>query len=210
MIEKQYSPGNIARLFCDMIYTRLFWPAARLVRYPATVRGRRYLRLDKGLTTGRNCRIEIFKTLGGADPILKIGKNVQLNDNVHICALKSVEIGDDVLMASNVYVSDNSHGVYAGNGHHSNPDSAPIDREYEMRPVRIGNKVWIGEGVIILPGVEIGDGAVIGAHAVVNTGIPAACIAVGAPARIVKRFNPVTGKWKKTNTDGSFKSDNEL
>ncbi len=198
MIEKEYSLGNMFRLAKDLVLTKIFWPSARLVRYPITSRGRKYIDAEKGLTTGRNCRIEIFHIKDGERPVLKIGKNVQLNDNVHICALQSIEIGNDVLIASNVYISDNSHGIYSGPQRHSDPEETPIGREYKTDPVRIGDRVWIGEGVMILPGVTIGKGSIIGAHSVVNKDIPENCIAVGAPAKIVKKFNPDSRKWEKT------------
>lgn len=197
MIQKDYSIGNIIRLFKDLILTKLFWRNARLIRYPITVRGKKYFFLYPGLTTGRNCRLEAFKTKKEDDPILIIGKNVQLNDNVHICALNSIEIGNDVLIASNVYISDNSHGIYSGHENHSNPNIPPIEREYLTNPVNIGDNVWIGEGVMILPGISIGDGAIIGAHSVVNKDIPANCIAVGTPAKVIKKFNPLSNKWEK-------------
>jgi lipopolysaccharide O-acetyltransferase len=63
-------------------------------------------------------------------------------------------------------------------------------------PVRIGQRVWLGEGVSVLKGVTIGDGSIIGAGAVVNKDIPPNCIAVGVPARIVKRFCAETGSWE--------------
>lgn len=196
MIQKEYSIGNIIRLVRDLILTKLFWRKARLIRYPITARGKKYFFMYPGLTTGRNCRLETFKIKENDDPILVIGKNVQLNDNVHICALQHVEIGNDVLIASNVYISDNSHGIYSGPEKHSNPMTPPINRVYQTKPVSIGDRVWIGEGVMILPGVSIGDGAIIGAHSVVNKDVPDNCIAAGAPAKVIKKFNPISCRWE--------------
>lgn len=197
MIQKDYSMGNLIRLVKDLILTKLFWRKARLIRYPISVRGKNFFFIYPGLTTGRNCRLEAFKIMEEDDPVLVIGRNVQLNDNVHICALNSIEIGNDVLIASNVYISDNSHGTYSGPEKHSNPYTPPIERKYMTKPVSIGDRVWIGEGVMILPGVSIGNGAMVGAHSVVNSDIPDNCIAVGAPAKVVKKFNPGSQKWEK-------------
>lgn len=201
VIEKHYSLGNIFRLLCDVIFTKLVWTSARLVRYPIFVRGRRYLKFGKGFTTGRNCRLEILHIEGKNDPILKIGNNVQLNDNVHICALNSIEIGNDVLIASHVYISDNNHGRYSDADSHSNPSIPPIDRDYHTAPVKIGDRVWIGESVFVMSGVAIGEGVIIGAHSVVTKNIPANCIVVGNPAKIIKRFNPTTEKWERINNN---------
>ena len=199
MLEKNYSIGNVVRLAVDVLFTRIFWRRARLVRYPAFVRGRGYITGGKGLTTGRYCRFDILKRAQMQAPVLTIGDDVQLNDNVHICALEKIEIGDDVLVASHVYISDNNHGVYSGDCMQADPALPPVEREYQTAPVRIGNRVWIGESVYVMPGVEIGDGAVIGAHSVVTKSIPAGCIAVGNPARVIKRYDPSSRRWVKTD-----------
>lgn len=73
----------------------------------------------------------------------------------------------------------------------------PKEREYRSSPVKIGKNVWLGEGVIVMPGVEIGDGCVIGAHSIVNKSIPANCIAVGAPAKVVKVYSFEEKCWKR-------------
>lgn len=111
--------------------------------------------------------------------------------------MERVEIGDGCLLASHIYISDNSHGCYKGFDRDSAPDIAPDHREYIAAPVHIGKNVWIGEGVIVLPGVTIGDGCVIGAHSVVNKDIPADCIAVGSPARVIKRYSFTNRCWEK-------------
>ena len=63
--------------------------------------------------------------------------------------------------------------------------------------MKIGKNVWLGEGVIVMPGVTIGDGCVIGAHSIVNKDIPAACIAVGSPAKVIKRYSFEKKIWEK-------------
>jgi lipopolysaccharide O-acetyltransferase len=63
--------------------------------------------------------------------------------------------------------------------------------------VVIGDNVWIGESVCVLPGVSIGEGCIIGALSVVTKSIPAYSIAVGSPARVVKQFDFEQNKWKK-------------
>lgn len=58
--------------------------------------------------------------------------------------------------------------------------------------------MWIGEGVIIMPGVTIGDGSIIGAHSIVNKDVPENTIAAGSPAKIIKHWNDITQKWEKS------------
>ncbi len=197
MIEKSYSISNIISLIWYLIYTKIRYRNARLIRTPFYSRGNKYIHFGKNLTTGVGCRIECMHIVGKKSPILEFGRNVQLNDYVHICALDRIEIGDDVLVASHVYISDNSHGSYKGDNSDTSPNIPPIQREYYTASVKIGNRVWIGEGVMILPGVTIGEGAIIGAHSIVNKDIPNNTIAVGSPAKPIKHFNFPTGHWEK-------------
>ena len=110
---------------------------------------------------------------------------------------KGIEIGNNVLMASHVFISDNSHGSYKCNFLDSDPTVPPAKRNYVTAPIKIGNNVWIGEGVMIMPGVTIGDGCVIGAHSIVNKSIPENTIAVGTPAKVIKQYNFETKHWEK-------------
>lgn len=196
-ISNKYSLVDKFKLAFRLLMTKLIWRRARIIRDGFIIRGKKMVDLGTGLTTGYNCRIEAF--LSGDDDKKKIvfGDRVQINDYVHISAIQSVRIGDDVLMASHVYISDNSHGSYKGDNNDTSPEIPPTKRPYMVAPVRIGNRVWIGEGVIVMPGVNIGDGAVIGAHSIVNKDIPSNCIAVGSPAKIIKQWNKETQRWEK-------------
>ena len=114
--------------------------------------------------------------------------------NLHIGAIDSVVIGDRVLIASGVYISDHGHGDYSGNSQ-SSPLEPPAKRPLISHPVQIGDDVWLGENVLVLPGVKIGNGVVIGAGAVVTSNIPDYSIAVGVPAKVIKKFDFDKKKW---------------
>lgn len=152
------------------------------------------MQIGSGFTAGVGLRLDAFSS-GQSGICLAIGTRVEVNDHVHIGAVDSVSIGDDVLIASRVFITDHDHGCYGGDFAHSSPDTRPADRELLVSPVRIGDRVWLGEGVTVLPGVTIGSGAVIGANTVVTRDLPANCLAVGAPARVVKQYDPSAGKW---------------
>jgi lipopolysaccharide O-acetyltransferase len=186
-----------ARLLADVIYSRLRFPAARLVRRPIYIRGRKYLILGRGLTTGTGNRIDAFPRFHNSGAILLIGRNVQINDHCHFAAIEHLHIGDDSLIASRVFISDHNHGRFDSDRSEFAPDVPPAKRPLTSSPVNIGKRVWIGEGVIILPGVTIGDGAVIGGGAVVNRDIPENCVAVGNPAKVVRRFDRTQQRWEK-------------
>lgn len=203
-IKNKYSFYQIISLFLSVLKTKFICKNARIIRSRTIIRGRSMIDLGKRLTTGSNCRIEAFVSDGDNSIKIRFGNWVQINDYVHIAAIQSVKIGDNALIASHVYISDNSHGSYKGDKNDTSPDIIPTKRPYYVAPVKIGNRVWIGEGVIVMPGVTIGDGAIIGAHSIVNKNIPANCIAVGSPAKVIKKYNFDTTKWERTNPDGSF------
>ena len=103
------------------------------------------------------------------DSRVKFGSRVFINYNCTLQPVGGVEIGDDVFIGSDVRIYTTNH---------------PLDPEERAK----GSKVWIGGGAVILPGVEIGEGTTIGAGSVVTRSIPARCVAVGNPAKVIKRL----------------------
>lgn len=177
-----------------LVYTKLSVPSARMLRLPIDIRGKQGIDFGNNLTSGYGCRMESFSEDGSKT--LFFGKDVQINDYVHINALKSVRIGDNVLIASKVFITDLAHGSYNGDEYDSMPESIVKNRPLSSKPVSIGNNVWIGELCSILPGVTIGDNSIIGANSVVTKSIPANSIAVGNPARVIKQFNFKKKRWE--------------
>ncbi|MGO4816970.1 acetyltransferase [Flavobacterium sp. W22_SRS_FP1] len=190
---KLYGFWGYIKLIRDKIFTIIFFPNARIVRLPIYIRGRKGIRGAENLTTGVNLRIDIINS-DISTPILDIGKNVEINDYVHIGVADSVSIGDNTLIASKVFISDHSHGSYSGDNQ-SSPNSTPICRALKSKKVAIGKNVWIGEFVCILPGVTIGDGSIIGAMSVVTKDIQANSIAVGSPAKVIKIYDETRCQW---------------
>jgi lipopolysaccharide O-acetyltransferase len=198
----KYGLVGTLKLTLALIYTKVFFREARLIRLPFDIRNRRYISIGKNLTTGVGCRLEACPPIDIV--VLHLGKNVQMNDYVHITAMESVTIGDNVLIASKVYISDCSHGQYSGNGEISHPDTIPITRPLYSKKVVIEENVWIGEFVSVLPGVTIGKGSIIGTMSVVTKSIPPYCIAVGAPAKVIKKFNFTTQLWESEVNRNEF------
>lgn len=119
---------------------------------------------------------QIFK------PKLVIEDKVCVNKNVHIGCINRIIIGKGTLIGSNVLITDHSHG---NKEYNLSPSNRPL---YSKGPVEIGKNVWIGENVCILPNVIIGDNCIIGAGSIITNSIPANSIAVGNPAKVVKKF----------------------
>ena len=189
-MNNQYSTSEFLKNIYSLVCTKLFFHQARLIRRPVYIRGKRSIVGAKNLTIGRFCRFD----LDGNRETLYIGENCQFGDNTHIVALNEVQIGNNVLIASKVFISDTSHGRYKGELQ-DNPKIPPKDRKLDSSKVIIGDNVWIGENVVILSGVTIGNGCIIGANSIVNKDIPDNLIAVGAPSKVIKKF--VNEEWKK-------------
>jgi lipopolysaccharide O-acetyltransferase len=180
----------------NLILTKVFFPSSRIIRAPFRIRGRQHIELGKGLTTGVDCRLDAFPAAGNV--CLKLGDDIQINDAVHIAAINSVTIGDRVLIASKVLITDHNHGSYGDNNIHTSPTIPPEKRKLSSAPVEIGDDVWIGEFTAVLPGVKIGKGAIIGTMSVVTKDIPEYSIAVGTPAKVIKQYDFEQKKWVKT------------
>lgn len=176
------------------LFTKIFFSSAKLIRLPFDIRGQKHIKWGTNFNVGVGCRLEAYPENGEA--VLTIGNNVQMHDYVHITATSKVIIGNDVLMASKIYISDTLHGSYTGNNDDSDPDVPPSLRPLSSKSVVIGDRVWLGEFVSVLPGVTIGEGTIIGANSVVSKSLPSNVIAVGAPARPIKRFNFAIKKWE--------------
>lgn len=155
------------------------------------------IQIGKGCNFGTHLWLEAVKEYEGKQlhPEIILGDRVSIGEFVHIGATTRIEIGNDVLMGSKIYITDHNHGVYAG-AVQSSPDEPPSKRVLtEGRPIKIGARVWIGEFVTILPGVTIGEGSIIGTHSTVTHDIPKNSIAVGSPARVIKQWDAEAGAW---------------
>ncbi|MEZ3434577.1 MAG: sugar O-acetyltransferase [Lachnospiraceae bacterium] len=118
-----------------------------------------------------------------------LGNDVIINMNCTFVDNAEIRIGNRVLVASNVQLYTGSHPVSPGE--RLIPDwkgrKTTFFRSF-ARPIEIKDHVWIGGGSILLPGVTIGENSVIGAGSVVNRSIPANCVAVGNPCRVIRRI----------------------
>src|SRR5882757_2330054 len=127
-------------------------------------------------------------------PRLVIGNHVRVSHWSHIACTYSVTIGDHVLIGSKVVITDHNHGTFGVNA--TSPMIPPAQRPLERnRSVIIGSNVWLGDGVVVCPGVTMGEGSVAGANAVVTTDVPPLTLVAGVPARPIKRYDVSQGAW---------------
>ncbi|MBA6326356.1 acetyltransferase [Colwellia sp. MB02u-6] len=186
-----YNIYSIFNLCMSMIYTKIFHHDAKLIRLPVVIRGSNNINFGKGFVSGRYCRLD---ALSEKKEQIKFGNNCQINDSVHIAAINNIHIGNNVLIAGKVFITDHQHGNYSGENQ-SLPQEVASDRLLSSGPVIIADNTWIGEGVVILPGVTIGENSIVGANSVVTKNIPMNAIACGNPAKVIKTFDPIEKCW---------------
>ena len=113
------------------------------------------------------------------DPVLRIGNNTGIGYGTVISVAKEISIGDNCMISGNCLLMDNDD-------HPVDPEKRrlrfPVEKE-DVKPIRIGNNVWLGAYVTVLKGVTIGDNAIISTHSVITRDVLPNCIYAGNPAR---------------------------
>lgn len=156
--------------------------------YPLYLHGGKNIIIGNRFRCDQRLRIEAISGLLGDifTPQIIIGNNVCIQKDCHIAAINKIKIGNNVLIASKVYIGDHSHGEITKEDLRVPPGSRIL---YSKGAVIIEDNVWIGESVIILPGVHIGANAIIAAGAVVTKNVPVNCIFGGNPAKLIKELS---------------------
>ena len=127
--------------------------------------------LSAGMVPGQECL---------TDPVVRIGDRCLIGKGSGIVGHFSIEIGNDVWTGHHVYITDQNHGY--------EDITLPISRQTQPeRAVVIGDGSWLGFGTVVLPGARIGKHVTIGANSVVTGEIPDYSVAVGVPAKVVRR-----------------------
>ncbi len=146
-----------------------------------------YIEIGNNFSALDRFRIEAWDKYGKQEflPNIIIGDNVVFNTDIHIGCINSIEIGDNCLFASRIFITDHHHGEPTA----EMLKLSPIDRPLISKgPVIIKNNVWVGEGVAIMPGVTIGKNSVIATNAVVTKDVPPNSVVGGIPAKIIKQI----------------------
>ncbi|MEX0665932.1 MAG: acyltransferase [Acidimicrobiia bacterium] len=159
--------------------------AGSAICFPVTALfGERYIRIGEGTIVGPYASLSAGVSPAhelGAVEVLTIGSHSLIGKGTAVVAHERVVIGDHVYTGHNVYVTDANHG-------YEDVDT-PIGRQFApSRPVSIGDGSWLGHGAVVLPGVSIGAHVVVGAASVVTSDLPDRCVAVGNPARVIRRY----------------------
>ncbi len=153
----------------------------------------RFVHVGNQVRIKRNTSINLHpKDKKSNEILLFIGDNVIISESCFISACNRIVIEENVGISPNVMIIDNSRKI----GDISRPSK---EQELKIGHVHIGADSWIAYGACIMPNVTIGKHCIIGALSVVNKDIPSYSVAVGAPARVVKRFDFGRREWVKSN-----------
>lgn len=123
------------------------------------------------------------------DSHISIGNRVTSTGQLQVAAMSCITIEDDVMFATNVNITDGFHGF----AHTREPYK--YQELFRIQPITIRQGCWIGQNVVVCPGVTIGRMTIVGANSVVTKSLPDRCIAVGSPARVVKIWDDQKEKW---------------
>ncbi len=136
-----------------------------------------HIALSAGMIPGQECL---------TNPVVRIGDRCLIGRGSGIVGHFAIDIGNDVWTGHHVYITDQNHGYER--------IDIPISRQTQPeKPVAIGDGSWIGAGSVILPGAHIGKHVAVGANSVVNGVIPDFSVAVGSPAKVIKRYTEQSG-----------------
>lgn len=151
------------------------------------------IQLGNRVTIHENCWLQVITNHEDIfeSPNIIMADDVSIGMSSTISAAKRITFEEYVFTARNFYVSDHEHEFH--------DVSCPIAVQgiSKIREVRIGARTWIGQNVVVLPGVTIGRHCVIAANSVVRQDVPDYSIAGGAPARVLRTYSEATGNWEK-------------
>jgi acetyltransferase-like isoleucine patch superfamily enzyme len=154
----------------------------------------RCIKMGEDVFIRAHCRIEGVTRYNDKEfsPCIIIRNGVSIEQNLHLTCAGKISIGNDTAIAANVSITDITHPYI--------DISRSIEKQdIEVSFVEIGPECKIYNNVVILPGVTIGRHCVLGANSVVNKDIPDYSVAVGVPAKVVKRYDFETKTWVKVD-----------
>jgi acetyltransferase-like isoleucine patch superfamily enzyme len=154
-----------------------------VLTHPIRLGGTERISIGTGVFMGADCWLQALPDGDCQDVAISIGDGCSVAGGCVISAVRQIVLEDHVLLARNVYIADHMHEYRRPN--------IPIlvQGVTKMQPVRISQGAWLGQNVVVCPGVTVGKRAVVGANSVVNTDIPDFCVAAGSPARVIKTID---------------------
>jgi acetyltransferase-like isoleucine patch superfamily enzyme len=158
------------------------------IPYPFHIINPKYIIVGDNVNSMYGLRLEAIDKYANElySPRISIGNNVSFNTDCHIGCINSIIIEDGVLIASRVFITDHFHGDTSDKYINIPPAIRPL---VSKGPVLLKKNSWIGDGVVILPGVTIGENTIIGANSVVTRSIPDNVVAAGIPCKVLSKIS---------------------
>jgi acetyltransferase-like isoleucine patch superfamily enzyme len=161
-----------------------------LIAFPwVTIYNEHYIEIGANTMLGPFCALSAGMMPGQecvTSPVVRIGDRCLIGRGSGIVGHLAIEIGNDVWTGHHVYITDQNHGYQ--------DVTRPISQQTQPEePVQIGDGSWLGTGTVVLPGAQIGRHVAVGANSVVTGKLPDYCVAVGAPARVIRQYSPESG-----------------
>ena len=168
-----------------------YWGNKSIIYKPFKVTEKKHIYIGNSVFFDQGLRMEAITHKGTYEycPKIYIGDFTHVEQRCQIFCANSVKIGKHVVISSDVFITDVEH-------EYRSIETGILEQGFKVGSTRIGDYAFFGIGVKIIKGVTIGKHTVIGANSVVTKDIPAYCVAVGIPARVIKKYNPSTQKWE--------------
>jgi acetyltransferase-like isoleucine patch superfamily enzyme len=191
-MEKTETMAHFYWLLKTQFYYRHFFHSigtrSRIIR-PLRLKYVEYISIGREVMINKFCWLQTIQDFS-KEPQLIIGDGCIIGNFNHITCAERVCLGEKVLTADRVFISDHSHQF-------EDPYKSVMEQGVVPRgSVSIGSGSWLGENVVVLS-AHIGRNCVIGANSVVTRDIPDYCVAVGSPAIIIRRYNEEKNTWER-------------
>lgn len=188
---------NLFRYFKHYLFSGFYhlgWPV--VFRRNVTINGSQFIYLGNNVVLDSDCVLNVIThhqnyKYSYQKPIIRIDDNVGITKGTFLSAVRSIHIKKNVMVGPYCFIGDYNHG-------YSDIRKPIVEQPLNnIKPVVIDEGAWIGAHVTIASGVTIGKNSVVGAGSVVTRDIPDYSVAVGVPAKVIKKYNPETQKWLK-------------
>lgn len=164
---------------------------ARKIELPRSIKNAECLKIGERFYMREGCIVNPIKILEGIEynPSIEIGNDVYIGRYCQIHCMDRIWIGNGVVISEYVYISDLAHGISPSNGLIM---KQPL---VSKGAVVIGSDSLIGFRAALMPGITLGKNCIVGVGAVVNKSFPDGSMIAGVPAKLIKKYNYITGHW---------------